>query len=74
MKITFNFDNDIVVAMATLMGIKGEDKDKMKAFLAENESVEASASELGDEGETAVNAILMAVVLKKMEEKKNEGK
>lgn len=74
MKITFNFDNDIVVAMATLMGIKGEGKEKMKAFLAENESVEASASDLGDEGETAVNAILMAVVLKKMEEKKNEGK
>ena len=40
MKVTINIDNDVILAYTALMGIKGEDKEKVKTFLAENESVE----------------------------------
>ena len=73
MKVVINFDNDMFVAYSALMGMKGEDKEKLKAFLAGNESVEVEPSSLEDnEAEQALNLTFFALVLYKMA--KDEGR
>lgn len=67
MKVIINIDNDIIIAYTSLMGIKGQDKEKIKTFLAENESVEVEPSDMGDyEAEQGVNLTCVAFVLSKL--------
>ena len=66
MKVTINIDNDVILAYTALMGVKGEDKEKIKTFLAENESVEVEPSDLGDnEAEQGINLTCVALILSK---------
>ena len=66
MKVTINIDNDVILAYTALMGIKGEDKEKVKTFLAENESVEVEPSDMGDnEAEQGINLTCVALILSK---------
>lgn len=66
MKVTINIDNDVILAYTALMGVKGEDKEKIKTFLAENESVEVEPSDMGDnEAEQGINLICVALILSK---------
>ena len=66
MKVTINIDNDVILAYTALMGIKGEDKEKIKTFLAENESVEVEPSDMGDnEAEQGINLTCVALILSK---------
>lgn len=68
MKVIINIDNDIIMAYSALMGIKGGDKEKVKTFLAENESVEVEPSDLGKgESEQAINLTCVSLVLLKVE-------
>ena len=66
MKVTINIDNDVILACTALVGIKGEDKEKIKTFLAENESVEVEPSDIGDnEAELGINLTCVALILSK---------
>lgn len=66
MKVTIHIDNDVILAYTALMGIKGEDKEKVKTFLAENESVEVEPSDMGDnEAEQGINLTCVALILSK---------
>ena len=66
MKVTINIYNDVILAYTALMGVKGEDKEKIKTFLAENESVEVEPSDLGDnEAEQSINLTCVALILSK---------
>lgn len=72
MKVVINIDNDTIVAYTSLMGIKGEGKEKIKAYLAENESVEVEPSDIGDnEAEQGINLTCVALVLSKMKDNEN---
>ena len=67
MKVIINIDNDIIIACSSLIGIKGQDKEKIKTFLAENESVEVEPSDMdNDQAEQGVNLICVALVLSKL--------
>lgn len=66
MKVTINIDNDVILAYTALMGVKGEDKEKIKTFLAENESVEVEPSDMGDnQAEQGINLTCVALILSK---------
>ena len=66
MKVTINIDNDVILAYTALMGVKGEDKEKIKTFLAENESVEVEPSDMGDnKAEQGINLTCVALILSK---------
>lgn len=66
MKVIINIDNDTIIAYTSVMGIKGQDKEKIKTFLAENESVEVEPSDMDDnEAEQGVNLTCVALVLSK---------
>lgn len=72
MKVVINIDNDTIVAYTSLMGIKGEEKEKIKAFLAENEQVEVEPSDFEDnEAEQGINLTCVALVLSKMKDNEN---
>ncbi len=72
MKVVINIDNDIFVAYTSLLGIKGEGKEKVKAFLAENEAVEVEPSDIGDnKAEQAINLTCISLVLSKMKDNEN---
>lgn len=66
MKVTINIDNDVILAYTALMGVKGEDKEKIKTFLAENESVEVEPSDMGDnQAKQGINLTCVALILSK---------
>ena len=66
MKVIINIDNDVILAYTALMGAKGEDKEQIKTFLAENESVEVEPSDMGNnEAEHGINLICVALILSK---------
>lgn len=68
MKVIINIDNDAIIAYTSLMGIKGQDKENIKTFLAENESVEVEPSDIdNNETEQGINLICVALVLSKLE-------
>lgn len=66
MKVIINIDNDTIIAYTSLMGIKGQDKERLKTFLAENESLKVEPSDMDDnEAEQGVNLTCVALVLSK---------
>lgn len=66
MKVIINIDNDTIIAYTSIMGIKGEAKEQIKTFLAENESVKVNPSDMGDyESEQGINLTCVALVLSK---------
>ena len=66
MKVIINIDNDVILAYMALLGAKGEDKEKIKTFLAENESVEVEPSDMGNnEAEQGINLTCVGLILSK---------
>ena len=59
MKVTFEVDNDIIVALATFMNATDEEKATIKAYLEQNESIELVPADLKDK--TSAQQMQMAL-------------
>lgn len=57
MKVIINIDNDQIIALAALVGVKKEDKEDIKKYIAEHDEVTVEESLFGDDSEEVVLAL-----------------
>lgn len=63
MKVSFDVDNDWVVAFATLSGLDEAKTQKVRQYLNEHESVEADVKDLGEDSVTSMKILGASLVL-----------
>lgn len=61
MKVIINIDNDQIIALAALAGVKKEDKEEIKKYIAEHDEVTVEESLFGDEDSQEVVIAIGAI-------------
>lgn len=61
MKVIINIDNDQIIALAALAGVKKEDKEDIKKYIVEHDEVTVEESLFGDEDSQEVVIAIGAI-------------